>query len=190
VASTLGRVPAGPALRQQDPIRLSPGRGLEYPKGLCASAHGLSLHAATTARADDAVGREALCKYILRPPIAQENIQLLTGDLVRLRLKRPFSDGTFALDLDPLSVLVRLATTVAGSCRPTAEAGRRFRRHERMRLRALVMTTSGIERYLSWLGEPIDPPTLAPARDPPFFKSQVIRRRLGEAAQAELFVAH
>ena len=60
----------------------------------------------------------------------------------------------------------------------------------RMRLRALVMTTSGIERYLSWLGEPIDPPTLAPARDPPFFKSQVIRRRLGEAAQAELFDAH
>ena len=31
---------------------------------------------------------------------------------MRLQLKRPFSDGTFALDLDPLSLLVRLATTV------------------------------------------------------------------------------
>jgi hypothetical protein len=52
------------------------------------------------------------------------------------------------------------------------------------------MTTAGIERYLRWLGESVDPPTLAPARDPPFFKSQVIRRRLGEPAQPELFDAH
>ena len=112
VASTLGRVPAGPALRQTDPIRLRKGPDLEHPKGLCATAHGFSLHAATTARADDDAGREALCKYILRPPIARENIQLVADDLVRLQLKRPFSDGTFALDLDPLSLLVRLATTV------------------------------------------------------------------------------
>ena len=254
VASTLGRVPAGPALRQQDPIRLSPGRELEYPKGLCAAAHGFSLHAATTARADDAVGREALCKYILRPPIARENVHLVADDLVRLQLKRPFSDGTFALDLDPLSLLVRLATTVppphfhtvryAGvlaaaskwrarvvpPAKPSTELDRNDTEHScsisaakgkppthrsgyrpwrellmrsfkidiehcshcgaRMKLRALVMTTASIERYLRWLGEPVDPPTLAPARDPPYFKSQVIRRRLGEPAQAEMFDAH
>ena len=80
VASTLGRVPAGPALRQTDPIRLRKGPDLEHPKGLCATAHGFSLHAATTARADDDAGREALCKYILRPPIARENIQLVADD--------------------------------------------------------------------------------------------------------------
>ena len=45
-------------------------------------------------------------------------------------------------------------------------------------------SSAGIERTLRWLGEPVDPPTLAPARDPPFFKSQVIRWRLGEPAQA------
>jgi hypothetical protein len=60
----------------------------------------------------------------------------------------------------------------------------------RMKLRALVMTSAGIERYLRWLGESVEPPTLAPARDPPYFKSRVIRRRLGEPAQAELFDAH
>ena len=252
VASTLGRVPAGPPLRQMDPIRLRPGRDLEHTKGLCATAHGFSLHAATTARADDAVGREALCKYILRPPIARENIQRVADDLVRLKLKRPFSDGTFALDLDPLSLLVRLATTVPpphfhtvryagvlaaaskwrarvipppkpaadsddtnGGCStctakdkpPTHRSGYRPWREllmrsfkidvehcsscgARLKLRALVMTTASIERYLRWLGEPVDPPTLAPARDPPFFKSQVIRRRLGEPAQAEMFDAH
>ena len=47
-----------------------------------------------------------------------------------------------------------------------------------------------IERHHRWLGEPVVPPTLAPARDPPYFKSRVIRRRLGEPAQAELFAAH
>ena len=252
VASTLGRIPAGPALLQKDPIRLRPSRDLEYPKGLCAAAHGFSLHAATTARADDPVGREALCKYILRPPIAQQNIRLVSDDLVRLELKRPFSDGTFALDLDPLSLLVRLATTVppprfhsvryagvfaaaskwrarvvppptpptesdathldCSTCTaktkpPTHRSGYRPWREllmrsfkidvehcescgARMKLRALVMTTASIERYLRWLGEPIDPPTLSPARDPPYFKSHVIRRRLGEPAQAELFDAH
>ncbi len=94
VASTLGRVPAGPALRQTDPIRLRKGPDLEHPKGLCATAHGFSLHAATTARADDDAGREALCKYILRPPIARENIQLVAEDLVRLQLNGRDRPGT------------------------------------------------------------------------------------------------
>ena len=48
----------------------------------------------------------------------------------------------------------------------------------------------GIRRYLRWLGEPSEPPVLAPARDPPFFKSVAIRRKLGEPAQAELFDAY
>ncbi len=55
-----------------------------------------------------------------------------------------------------------------------------------MKLRALVVA-AGIVRYLRWLGEPTAPPTLAPARGPPWFKSRVIRRRLGDPVQAELF---
>ena len=58
-----------------------------------------------------------------------------------------------------------------------------------MKLRALVITSAGIGRYLRWLGEPSEPPVLAPARDPPFFKSVAIRRKLGEPVQAELFDA-
>jgi hypothetical protein len=59
-----------------------------------------------------------------------------------------------------------------------------------MKLRALVITSAGIERYLKWLGEPTEPPALALSRGPPFFKIRVIRRRLGEPVQAELFDAH
>jgi hypothetical protein len=36
--------------------------------------------------------------------------------LVRIALKRPFSDGTVAVDMDPLSLLCRLAA--AASDRP------------------------------------------------------------------------
>jgi hypothetical protein len=60
----------------------------------------------------------------------------------------------------------------------------------RMKLRALVITSASIQRYLSWLGEPTEPPALAPARGPPFFKSRAIRKKLGEPFQAELFDAH
>jgi hypothetical protein len=67
---------------------------------------------ATTAGAEDSRGREALVRYVLRPPIAQERLHILPDNLVRIELKRPFRDGTVAIDLDPLSLLCRLAASV------------------------------------------------------------------------------
>jgi hypothetical protein len=55
---------------------------------------------------------------------------------------------------------------------------------------ATSLTSAGIERYLRFLGEPTEPPTFAPSRGPPFFKSPIIRRRLNESVQAELFDVH
>jgi hypothetical protein len=86
--------------------------GIRIASALSVAEAGFSLHAATTAAADDAAGREALCKYILRPPLAQERLHLLDDGLVRIALKRAFSDGTIAVDLDPLSLLCRLAAAV------------------------------------------------------------------------------
>jgi hypothetical protein len=41
------------------------------------------------------------------------------------------------------------------------------------------------------IGEPTEPPTLSPARGPPFFKSRVVRRKFGEpdaeTRQQEMF---
>jgi len=77
-----------------------------------ANLDGFTLHAATRAGALDSVGRETLCKYVLRPAIAQERLTRGPDGLVRIALKRPFSDGTVAVDLDPLSLLSRLAASV------------------------------------------------------------------------------
>ena len=90
--------PAGPQwLRGLAP--LAP-RSLAFDKPLCASLDGFTLHAATRAGALDTVGREALLRYILRPPIAQERVLPGKDGLVRIVLKRAYSDGTVAVEMD------------------------------------------------------------------------------------------
>ena len=68
--------------------------------------------ARTTTKGGDLRAQEQLVKYVLRPPIAQERLELLPDELVRVALKRPFKDGTVAVDMDPLSLLCRLAASV------------------------------------------------------------------------------
>jgi len=102
--------PAGPQwLRGLAPLGPS---GLAYDKPLCASLDGFTLHAATRAGALDTAGREALLRYVLRPPIGQERLEARPDGLVRIALKRAYADGTVAVDMDPLSLLCRLATSV------------------------------------------------------------------------------
>ena len=194
------------------------------------SDDGYNLHAATIAGAADARGREALLRYILRPPIAQERIVAGPDNLVRIALKKPFSDGTVAVDMDPLSLLLRLCAAVpaprfhtvryAGvlasasklrpkivpqpepaaeveedeepkkkGCRywPWAELMARSFDLDvkkctscgaRMKLVALVQEKESLARFMKMLGEPIDAPPRAPARDPPYYRSAVVRRLL------------
>ena len=99
--------PAGPqwasGLR---PLRL---QALAYEKPQCASLDGFTLHAATRAGGLDAEGREALLRYVLRPPIAQERVEQRPDGLVRITLKKAYTGGyrpwaellkrTFGLDV-------------------------------------------------------------------------------------------
>lgn len=102
--------PAGPQwVRGLAPLAPQP---LAYDKPLCASLDGFTLHAATRAGALDPAGREALLRYVLRPPIAQERLEQRPDGLVRITLKKAYTDGTVAVDRDPLSLLCRLATSV------------------------------------------------------------------------------
>jgi hypothetical protein len=110
-SAATGQVPpAGPQWqRGLSQRRAAP---LGYDKLLCASLDGFTLHAATRAGALHLVGREALLRYVLRPPLAQQRLERGAGDLVRITLKRAYADGTVAVELDPLSLLCRLATSV------------------------------------------------------------------------------
>jgi hypothetical protein len=61
---------------------------LAYDKPLCASLDGFTLHAATPAGALHPAGREALLRYVLRPPVAQERVEQRPDGLVRITLKK------------------------------------------------------------------------------------------------------
>src|SRR5450631_1210330 len=112
-AAVSGLAPAGPELRRR-PVEVAfdgrPGVVISAP--LSVREAGFSLHAATRAGAADEQGREALLKYILRPPLSTERLLPGPEGLVRIALKKPFSDGTVAVDLDTLSLLCRVVALV------------------------------------------------------------------------------
>ncbi len=114
-ASVYGLPPAGPARRKPTLIALRGHGGHAEPtikSPLCVDHAGFGLHAATFAGADDARGRQALVKYVLRPPVANERLQITPDGNVRLFLRKAFRDGTAAIEMQPLALLTRLATAV------------------------------------------------------------------------------
>lgn len=70
---------------------------------------GFDLHAGVAVPAGDRQRLEHLCRYVLRPPIAQDALSIDPDGRVRLALRRPWRDGTRALLFDPLDFLGRLA---------------------------------------------------------------------------------
>ncbi|MEO7958090.1 MAG: transposase [Fibrobacteria bacterium] len=109
-AATVGAAPAGPALRRA-PIWLSPStEGGPEPKGyLCAQDAVFNLHAARRVAPNDSQGREMLCRYILRPPFANDRLHLLENGTVTLDFKHPWKDGTRSVALEPKALLARLS---------------------------------------------------------------------------------
>ena len=112
-AATAVAPPAGWAQKHK-PIRivLAPDDRPVAKGKLCARDHGFNLHAATKVAANDKQGRVTLCKYILRPPLANDRLKILDEGNVRLDFKKPWSDGTTSVDLEPLALIARLAALV------------------------------------------------------------------------------
>jgi hypothetical protein len=112
-AATAGAPPAGWANKRK-PIRivLDPDDRPVSKGTLCSQDHGFNLHAATRVAANDKPGRETLCRYILRPPLANDRLHILPDGNVRLGFNRPWSDGTTSIELSPLALIARLAALV------------------------------------------------------------------------------
>lgn len=112
-AATAGAPPAGPAQKRK-PIRivLDPDAHPVAKGNLCGQHRGFNLHAATRVAANDEQGRLALCKYILRPPLANDRLKILDDQVVRLDFKKAWSDGTSSVEMSPLALIARLAALV------------------------------------------------------------------------------
>lgn len=82
----------------------------------CASYDGYNLHANVHFAAMDRDGLERLCRYFLRPPLALSRIERLTGadgrTVVRIGMKRMYSDGTHAIELTPQGLAEKLAALI------------------------------------------------------------------------------
>ena len=74
-----------------------------------AYLEGFDLHANVWVGAHDRAGVERLCRYLLRPPFAQERLRLRADGRIALELKRAWHDGTRELVFEPLEFLERLA---------------------------------------------------------------------------------
>jgi hypothetical protein len=82
------------------------------PQGLgpChARRNGFDLHAGLVVPARDRARLERLCRYALRPPIAQERLHRTPEGQVILDLRHRWADGTTYLVFEPLELLERLA---------------------------------------------------------------------------------
>ena len=79
---------------------------------LCFASRGFSLHAARRVRPDQENKLEELCRYVLRPPLANNRLKWLGEDELLLALKRKWEDGTTHILLSKSELLGRLAALV------------------------------------------------------------------------------
>src|SRR5438552_6019238 len=110
-ASIRGRIALGPRAGARV---LQLGREPDAPwvtsRGPCqAHLEGFDLHANIAVGADDRSGVERLCRYVLRPPVAQERLALTPDGLVLVTLKSEWHDGTSHLLFTPVELLEKLA---------------------------------------------------------------------------------
>jgi hypothetical protein len=145
-----------------------------------ATQDGFDLEAGVRVRADQRDRLERLCRYVLRPPLADERLRILEDGDVLLAFERRWSDGTTHLRFSPVELLERLAVLMRRSygldvlacprCGPSTGSGpprAASRGGGRLRLVALIDERSVIERILGHLRFPTELPAMRPGRPPP-----------------------
>jgi hypothetical protein len=81
--------------------------------GRChARQEGFDLEAGVCVAAEQRDRLERLCRYALRPTVAQDRLRLTAEGQVVLQLRHPWADGTTHLLFDPLELLERLAVLI------------------------------------------------------------------------------
>jgi hypothetical protein len=112
-AAVTYRIAFGPRAGQKMlTLRGATPREATVRQPLCADIDGFSLHAAVRVEAHDRKRLEQLCRYITRPALSDERVQLNAAGQVELKLKTSWRDGTTHLVMSPLEFMQRLAALV------------------------------------------------------------------------------
>jgi hypothetical protein len=100
----------------QRPRRLGARRAPEGVTPVVRACHarwdGFDLHAGVRVAAGHRDRRERLCRYALRPPLADGRLQCLPSGDVAVQLRAPWGDGTTHVAFTPSAFLARLAVLV------------------------------------------------------------------------------
>jgi len=96
-----GQRAGSPALRLVDPSSARPHEPV-------AIAYGVNVHAAVRVHGNDREQLQRLCRYLGRPPIAEERLTWTDDGRLRYELKRAWKDGTRAVILSPLELCARV----------------------------------------------------------------------------------
>jgi hypothetical protein len=119
LAGALDDPPSEPDAGIRACVRLSNGCQLRLladtartPKPMTVAGYGMQLHAATTVDGRDSQQLERLCRYLLRPPFAQDAIEARPNGQVRIRFKQPTRAGATFTDISRDTFVARLAALV------------------------------------------------------------------------------
>jgi hypothetical protein len=96
-------------------LRLADGSAVTAARPKCrrqARLGGFDLHANTSVREKNRPKLERLCRYLLRPPVAEDRLSFAPDGSVLVRLKTPWRDGTSHIALQPLELLEKLAALI------------------------------------------------------------------------------
>jgi len=74
----------------------------------CAAVAGFNVHANVRVGANDRDGLEHLCRYLARPPIANDRLQELPDGRLALRFKQAWRDGTTHIVFTPHELIEKL----------------------------------------------------------------------------------
>jgi len=105
----MGRRAGAAVLRLADGLTVT---AAEPKRRRQARLGGFDLHANTSVRAKNRPKLERLCRYLLRPPVAEDRLSFAPDGSVLLRLKTPWRDGTSHIALQPVELLEKLAALI------------------------------------------------------------------------------
>jgi hypothetical protein len=94
-----------PLLRVVDPKRARSGERV-------GESQGINVHAEVVVPARDRARLERLCRYVCRPPLAQNRLEEMEGGKLSYLLKKPWRDGTVALVVEPMDLIARVCALI------------------------------------------------------------------------------
>lgn len=93
-------------------LKTAPENDHKSLKGLVVKNSGFSLHAGVFVYAHERKKLEKICRYIARPPVAEERLSLNERGQVVYKLKNSWDDGTTHIYMSKMELMEKLAALV------------------------------------------------------------------------------